>query len=162
MRDYLNEHKISSSFHKDGRFQKRSLRNSNFKIVFFVLFVVVVVVFCLSPSRQLRKYTLHKLMISCAISFSKRKRFIIRGDWTKTIECFTVDKFTRKDAKRESKRRQSDSSEVSSTSASAVSLASFSSGSSDGSVTVDTSAPKELWRYQERPSHSKQVRWGLM
>ena len=118
--------------------------------------------FFLSPSRQLRKYTLRVLMISCAHSFSKRKRFIIRGDWTGTIECFTVDKFTRKDSKRETKRRQSDSSEVSSTSASAVSLESFSSGSSDGSVTVDTSAPKELWRYQERPSHSKQVRWELM
>ena len=67
-----------------------------------------------------------------------------------------MDKFTRKDSKRESKRRRSDASEGSSNS-SAVSLNSFSSGSSDGSVTVDTSTPTDLWSFQERPAHSKQV-----
>lgn len=67
-----------------------------------------------------------------------------------------MDKFTRKDSKRESKRRRSDASEGSSNS-SAVSLNSFSSGSSDGSVTVDTSTPTDLWSFQERPPHSKQV-----
>jgi len=90
-------------------------------------------------------------------SADKRKRFIVRGDWTDTIQCFTVDKIIRKDSKRESKRRRSDASEVSSTSASAMSLESFSSGSSGGSVTVDTSAPKDLWSFQERPPHSKQM-----
>lgn len=89
-------------------------------------------------------------------SVDKRKRFILRGDWTKGIQCFTVDKFTRKDSKRESKRRRSDASEGSSNS-SAVSLNSFSSGSSDGSVTVDTSTPTDLWSFQERPPHSKQM-----
>lgn len=89
---------------------------------------------------------------------SKRKRFIIKGDWTNTIQCFTVDKFTRKESKRDSKRRRSDASELSATSASAVSLESFSSGSSDGSVTVDVSTPKDLWSFQERPPNSKQVR----
>ena len=67
-----------------------------------------------------------------------------------------MDKFTRKDSKRESKRRRSDASEGSSNS-SAVSLNSFSSGSSDGSVSVDTSTPTDLWSFQERPPHSKQV-----
>jgi len=38
-----------------------------------------------------------------------------------------------------------------------MSLESFSSGSSGGSVTVDTSAPKDLWSFQERPPHSKQM-----
>jgi len=41
-----------------------------------------------------------------------------------------------------------------------MSLESFSSGSSGGSVTVDTTAPKDLWSFQERPPHSKQVRRG--
>lgn len=88
-------------------------------------------------------------------SADKRKRFIIKGDWTDTIQCFAVDKLTKKDFKRESKRRRSDASEISSTSA--VSLESFSSGSSDGSVTVDISAPKDLWCFQKRPPHSKQM-----
>ena len=89
---------------------------------------------------------------------SKRKRFILRGDWTDCIQCFTVDKITRKESKRESKRRRSDGSENSF--ASATSLESFSSGSSGGSVSVDTSVPKTLWRFQERPPNSKQVRIG--
>ncbi|XP_068736521.1 oxysterol-binding protein-related protein 1-like [Montipora capricornis] len=90
-------------------------------------------------------------------SADKRKRFIIRGDWTDKIQCCTVDKFNKKDFKRESKRRRSDASEGSNASVSAVSLDSCSSGSSDGSVTVDFSAPKDLWRFQERPPHSKQM-----
>ena len=68
-----------------------------------------------------------------------------------------MDKFNKKDFKRESKRRRSDTSEGSNASVSAVSLDSCSSGSSDGSVTVDFSSPKDLWRFQERPPHSKQV-----
>ena len=94
-----------------------------------------------------------------SLSDSKRKRFIIRGDWTDKIQCFAVDKFNKKDFKRESKRRRSDgASEVDAKdSTSAASLESFSSGSSDGSATVDASAPKDLWRFQERPPHSKQV-----
>ena len=69
-----------------------------------------------------------------------------------------MDKITRKESKRESKRRRSDGSENSF--ASATSLESFSSGSSGGSVSVDTSVPKTLWRFQERPPNSKQVRIG--
>jgi len=92
-------------------------------------------------------------------SADKRKRFIIRGDWTDRIQCFAVDKFNKKDFKRESKRRRSDgASEVDAKdSTSAASLESFSSGSSDGSATVDTSAAKDLWRFQERPPNSKQM-----
>ena len=86
---------------------------------------------------------------------SKRKRFLLRGDWTDSIQCFTVDKFTRKESKKEGKRRRSDTSETSF--ASANSLESFSSGSSGGSVSVDTSTPKSLWSFQERPANSKQV-----
>ena len=86
---------------------------------------------------------------------SKRKRFLLRGDWTDSIQCFTVDKFTRKESKKEGKRRRSDVSENSF--ASANSLESFSSGSSGGSVSVDTSTPKTLWSFQERPANSKQV-----
>lgn len=88
-------------------------------------------------------------------SADKRKRFILRGDWTDCIQCFTVDKITRKESKRETKRRRSDGSENSF--ASATSLESFSSGSSGGSVSVDTSVPKTLWRFQERPPNSKQM-----
>ena len=101
----------------------------------------------------------HNNSDSSLFDHSKRKRFILRGDWTKGIQCFTVDKFSRKDSKRESKRRRSDASEGSSNS-SAVSLNSFSSGSSDGSVTVDTSTPTDLWSFRERPPHSKQVSGG--
>ncbi|XP_015771854.1 PREDICTED: oxysterol-binding protein-related protein 1-like [Acropora digitifera] len=92
-------------------------------------------------------------------SKSKRKRFIIRGDWTDRIQCFAVDKFNKKDFKRESKRRRSDGASEADAkdSTSAASLESFSSGSSDGSATVDTSAAKDLWRFQERPPNSKQM-----
>ncbi|XP_078384426.1 oxysterol-binding protein-related protein 1-like [Oculina patagonica] len=88
-------------------------------------------------------------------SADKRKRFILRGDWTDSIQCFTVDKFTRKESKKDGKRRRSDASENSF--ASATSLESFSSGSSGGSVSVDTSTPKTLWSFQERPANSKQM-----
>lgn len=92
-------------------------------------------------------------------SADKRKRFIIRGDWTDRIQCFAVDKFNKKDFKRESKRRRSDGASEADAkdSTSAASLESFSSGSSDGSATVDTSAAKDLWRFQERPPNSKQM-----
>lgn len=88
-------------------------------------------------------------------SADKRKRFLLRGDWTDCIQCFTVDKFTRKESKKEGKRRRSETSETSF--ASANSLESFSSGSSGGSVSVDTSIPKTLWSFQERPANSKQM-----
>ena len=115
-----------------------------------------------------RRSKLHAV-IDCPFSLfdSKRKRFIIRGDWTDRIQCFAVDKFNKKDFKRESKRRRSDGASEADAkdSTSAASLESFSSGSSDGSATVDTSAAKDLWRFQERPPNSKQVdlpesHWG--
>lgn len=108
-----------------------------------------------------RNHTLFHTSVKCSHStqsssnHSKRKRFLLRGDWTDSIQCFTVDKFTRKESKKEGKRRRSDVSENSF--ASANSLESFSSGSSGGSVSVDTSTPKTLWSFQERPANSKQV-----